>query len=66
MRRLERIVRYLQRWVRRYRVVLNYDDTTHRRSIPREIEWNGEMIGEQGGTRPMAVGAYSEAPEGLL
>ena len=66
MRRLERIVRYLQRWVRRYRVVLNYDDTTHRRSIPREIEWNGEMIGEL--RRHSADGrrAYSEAPEGLL
>jgi hypothetical protein len=46
MRCLEQIVRHLQRWVRRYKVVLNYDDTIHRRSIPREIEWNGEMIGE--------------------
>ena len=46
MRLVRSLIEYLQRWIVRYRVALDYGDAREpRRPIP-EIEWNGEMIGD--------------------
>ena len=46
MRLIESLVLYLQRWIARYRVALDYADARDRRRPTSEIEWNGEMIGD--------------------
>ena len=46
MRLTESLVLYLQRWIARYRVALDYAATRERQRPAREIEWNGEMIGD--------------------
>lgn len=46
MRLIESLIERLQRWITRYKVVLDYADTREQRSPTPEIEWNGAMIGD--------------------
>jgi hypothetical protein len=46
MKLIGTLVLYLQRWIARYRAALDYADARDRQRPAREIEWNGEMIGD--------------------
>ena len=47
MRLIGSLLEYVQRWIARYKVALDYAEARDRRRPPAaEIEWNGEMIGE--------------------
>jgi hypothetical protein len=46
VRLVRRLIRYLQRWIARYRAALDYLDARDRRRLAPETEWNGGMIGD--------------------
>ena len=46
MRLIGSLTLYLQRWIARYRVALDYAGARDRQRPAREIEWNGELMGE--------------------
>jgi hypothetical protein len=46
MRLVRSLIEHLRRWIARYKAALDYADARERRQPTREIEWNGEMIGD--------------------
>jgi hypothetical protein len=43
---LRNFVKQIGRWVMRFRVALDESDARERLRPEREVEWNGEMIGD--------------------